>query len=445
MSTTLKLLIASFCIYFFGWLFVYQTKLNETLVQSEDTIPAIFLPVSIIKDHTLYLDNYYQMMVSRYPHPDDKDQALGKTPFYLRKVDNHYLSAFPIVTPLLALPVYLFPVLFGGNLDWFTLAVLSKIAAALIISLSGVVLYKLLLTLLDQKKATLLACLYLFATINFASISQALWQHGALELFTLLGIFYLFKAETNQKFLVFSGLFMGIAVLARPTAGLAFIILGFYVLRSFGFGGLKKYVIPLLFPIAFFFLYNSLFYQSISNQGYSSQLLDSWKTPIYKGFLGIWLSPSKGILVYSPIFIFSVLTIIDRARKRSLGKDSIYNYFAAIVLLHTLVIGMWKHWYGGWSFGYRMASDVIPYLILLLVPYLKSGIFEKTKKLFYLFIVWSVAVEIFGLVFFDGVWHGTYDRGFRNQAWLWSLKDSELVFYVGRIFAKVRLLYGSKI
>jgi len=108
-----------------------------------------------------------------------------------------------------------------------------------------------------------------------------------------------------------------------------------------------------------------------------------------------------------------------------------------MVLTHTLILGKWKHWYGGWSFGYRMAADIIPFLVLLIAPFIKSEFFNKYKKVFIGLLVLSIAVEVYGLIFFDGIWHAAYDRGFTDTGWLWSLKDSELVFNIRRILVKL--------
>ena len=103
-------------------------------------------------------------------------------------------------------------------------------------------------------------------------------------------------------------------------------------------------------------------------------------------------------------------------------------------------MGKWKHWYGGWSFGYRMAVDIIPFLILLLVPYIKSDLFARSKKLFHILLILSILVQIYGVVFFDGIWHSAYDRGFKDTGWLWSIKDSESAFNSRRVLVKLGFL-----
>jgi hypothetical protein len=87
-----------------------------------------------------------------------------------------------------------------------------------------------------------------------------------------------------------------------------------------------------------------------------------------------------------------------------------------------------------------MSSDAIPFMILAMVPFLRSQVFDKYKKLFYALFGFSVLVQLFGLVFFDSVWHAAYDRGFRDTSWLWSIQDSEFMFNVRRILVKLGLL-----
>lgn len=468
--TFFKIVLLASLVYFFSWFTVYKLGINKLSIQSEDTIPAMFIPVTLIKDQTLYADKYYQMIRSQYPNPDDKTFAKDLTPFYFRKVmqeekvENqvvrvtHYVSAFPIITGLLAIPVYFVPVILGMPITFENLTVLAHVTSALITALSGGFLYLLLTKhfVADKKKALLLTAVYLFGTINYALISQAPWQHGTMQLFIILGLYFLFntfaKLQNGDhkifKEALFSGLCLGFAVLARPTAALYLMFL--FVLIYIRYAGVLTkleqikafgiYILTLLTALLFFIWYNGTFYLSIANQGYYDQLARSWLSKFPEGFLGVWFSPSKGILVYSPVFIFSLVGLFIVLRRKQYKKDLEYLLFGLIVLLHTLIVGKWKQWYGGWSYGYRMSADVIPFLILLLVPYINSPLYEKTKKLFYGLFAFSLFMQLLGIAFFDGIWHAAYDKGFTNTSWLWSIKDSEFVFNIRRILVKLGLL-----
>jgi hypothetical protein len=460
MKTFFTIVLGAFFMYFFSWIFVSKVGINNLSIQSEDTLPAMFLPFAIIRDHTLYLDNYYQQLIQRYPQPDDKNFVKGNVPFYLVRVFNtdkssyHYLSAFPIITPLLVLPLYLIPVFAGLVASWDTVTFLAHAGASLIIAISGGVFYLFLYEKLKihQIKSLILTAIYLFCSVNYAMISQSLWQHGTEQFLELVALYLLYDYLDSRHYvsLFFSGMFMGLAVLSRPTALLVWFA-GYFiiVLRTFAKHGqlpIKSYIKPFilytlgLIPCVLFFVYyNNTYYQNISNQGYSSQLVGSWLGNFPVSFLGVWFSPSKGILIYSPVFVFSLISLFIIIKDKIWYETDIIIY-SSIVLLHTLIISLWKHWYGGWSFGYRMSSEIIPYLVLMLIPFVTSEYYLRYRKIFVLFISISFFIQVSGILFFDGVWHAAYDKGFHDTSWLWSVKDSEMAFNVRRVMVKVGVL-----
>ena len=421
--------IGTFLILFFSWFLFYKLNINSLPLQSEDVLPSIFTGITLTKEGTLYLDSYYEMMVSKYPQPDD----VTKTPFYLRKVGDHYLSAFPIMNTLLTLPIFFIYSFFVSNFSWSDIYLLSHLSGSFIISLSALFMFILLTRVLrySQKTSLLLTFTYCFATINLPLISQALWQHGAVQLFIILTIIFYLKERYFYTFF-----FLGLAILSRPTAIILLVILGIFILVNKKFN-LKNFFMSLFgisIPLLFFIIYNFVFYQDLSNQGYSSQLGNSWLGNFPESFIGIWLSPSKGLLVYSPVFIFSLIGIWRGMKQNQLLKISFW-----MILLHTLVLSKWKHWYGGFGYGYRMISDVIPFFIFP-IGYLLENYYKKVIKVFILTLTVSLIIQFSGLVFFDSIWHNAYDKGFRETGWLWSLENSEAMFNYRRVLVKLGFL-----
>lgn len=446
MKAFLSIVFGSAVIFFCSWFAVSSLKINTLDIQSEDTLPAMFLPYSIVQDGNIYLDRFYDQLIKKYPQPDDKDYKKGNVPFYLIKVENHYLSAFTIIAPLLALPVYFLPLLLGVLPTWPNLIILSHIAEASLMGLSGWLLYLIATKRLnlETKKALLLTIIYLFATINYGLISQALWQHGSVQLLLLAGL-YFYLSEPYYKNYLTAGFFWGFAFLARPTALLPIALFSGTVLLSSKtlkekISRLFVFALGTLPAAAFFYWYNNAFYRSFTNQGYSSQLFTSWLGDFPVSFLGVWLSPSKGILIYSPVLIFSLIGFVLALRDKNKKITNVYIISGLVVFIHTLVISFWKHWYGGWSFGYRMSSDVIPFMVLMIVPFLQSSWYMKYRKLFMSLLIISIIIQVLAFIFYDGIWHAAYDRGFHDTSWLWSIKDSEFVFNIRRILVKLNLL-----
>jgi len=429
MKDLLKVFLFSFLLFFLSWLIFYKLNVNSLPLQSEDAIPSIFTGIAIVKEGTLNLDSYYQMMVSKYPQPDDSNL----TPFYLRKVNNHYLSAFPIMNTILSLPVFLLYVPFITTISWDDVYLVSHLSGSFILSISCAALFYLFSRVLKSSSriSYILIAVYALATINLPLISQALWQHGAVQFFSILALIFFLRERYLLTFM-----FLGFGILSRPTAGIVFAVLFLflYFSKKLNIKVAISTVIGILIPILFFFSYNFIYYTDLSNQGYASQLGNSWLGNFPESLIGIWVSPSKGLLIYSPIFIFTLIGIWKGYKKDNLVAISFW-----IILLHTLVLSKWKHWYGGYGYGYRMISDVIPFFIIP-IWFLLENYYEKVKKGVLLTFIVSFIIQVSGLVFFDSIWHNAYDTGFKNTSWLWSLKNSEAAFNARRVMVKLNLL-----
>lgn len=425
----LKLFFIFFSIFFFSWFALFKLEINSLPLQSEDVIPSVFTSIAVVKEKTLFLDSYYGMMVGKYPQPDDP----SLTPFYLRKVNSNYVSAFPIMSSVVSLPIFILYMPFVKTLSWNDIYYLSHLSGSFILACCTILLYYFFKEVLKTsgRLSILLCIIYAFATINFPLISQALWQHGTVQFFMILALIFWVK---ERYFLTF--MFLGFGILSRPTAGIVLLIFSLFLLygKKLNSKIIKDIFLGISIPLIFFIFYNFTYYQDISNQGYSSQLSNSWLGNFPESFIGMWVSPSKGILIYSPIFIFSLIGIYQGFKKNSLVRVSFW-----VILLHTLVLSKWKHWYGGFGFGYRMVSDIIPFFMIPLW-YLLNENYEKIKKYIVIITIISVSIQTSGLAFFDSIWHNAYDTGFRNTKWLWSLENSEAAFNIRRIMVKMKVL-----
>ena len=406
------------------WLILFKLGINSLPLQSEDVLPSIFTGISIVEDQTLYITKYYEMMISKYPQPDD----YSRTPFYLRKVGDNYVSAFPIMSSVVSLPVFIFYMPFIKTISWEDIFLLSHLSGSFVMALNVVLLFYILSTLLkvSLRRTIFLISIYALGTINLPLISQALWQHGTVQFFSLLSIIAYLRGKYFWLFL-----FCGFGILSRPTSFIVFLILFIFLLldKKIKFSEILKSSFGIVIPLLFFIFYNFTFYQDLSNQGYSSQIFNSWLGNFPESFIGMWVSPSKGILIYSPVLLFSLIGVYQGYKKDSLVKISFW-----VILLHTLVLSKWKHWYGGYGFGYRMVSDILPFFIFP-ISYLLDNFNHIYKKVLTVFCI-SFVIQFSGLVFFDSIWHNAYDTGFKNTSWLWSISNSEAAFNLRRVMVK---------
>jgi hypothetical protein len=132
-------------------------------------------------------------------------------------------------------------------------------------------------------------------------------------------------------------------------------------------------------PLAFHFWYNYAYFGDPFRlqffggpTGMLQQFTTSnahWSTPPIAGLAGLLVSPARGLLVYSPVLLFSLAGMWMAWRR---GTDPILRYMSAGVILTLLLYSRWVAWHGGETYGPRLLADLLPSLALLLGPPLST-------------------------------------------------------------------------
>jgi len=81
---------------------------------------------------------------------------------------------------------------------------------------------------------------------------------------------------------------------------------------------------------------------------------------------GNMISPSRGLLAFTPVLVFAVVGIAWKIRDRQF--DRLDRCLLGVMLLHWTSISSIGHWWGGWAFGPRLFSDMLPYYMYFLIP-----------------------------------------------------------------------------
>jgi len=83
---------------------------------------------------------------------------------------------------------------------------------------------------------------------------------------------------------------------------------------------------------------------------------------------GNLISPARGLLVYSPVFVFSIAGFVLALRARPSVLDIL---LAACIGAHWIIVSAVNTmWWGGASYGPRVFADMTPYLMYLMIPFL---------------------------------------------------------------------------
>lgn len=411
-------------------------SLNGRTLSSGDTIPARYLPLSLVREFDFDLDEFPFLYES-------------KLPYFLTSSHGHVVSAYPPWAGVLALTVYLGPTLLGVDATSSILMEdLEKRAAMLITAVSVVVLFFALRRVTPEKTAWFIAVIYAFGTSSFSTSSQALWQHGPVQLFLSLTIFCLVKGLEIPRFSAYSGFALGCAVICRPSNLPVLLALVAYILhkqRDQIVGFLLAGVPPLLL----FMAYNIFYFGSPFTTGIGTAIvtpttlisthLASFNTPILAGLAGVLVSPGRGLLVYSPVFVFSVIGMMVAWRE---PRYLYLRYLSIAPMILLVIVSKWIGWWGGECYGPRLLADVNPILCFLLYPAIEY--FKGRKAVRYVIImlaVLSIAMHAIGAgrdrVLDEKTWTAHYEIG-RHPERLWSWRDSPPVYYGKQLLGEVR-------
>lgn len=418
-------------------LFFVVYNVNFRPIPSGDTVPASLLPFSILENHNLYLDQFADFYVK---------------PYFFTIKEGHILSAYPIVTPVLIVPLYL-PVYLGLKIsnypiDMFspifqmTVMILEKIAATIIAAFSGIFVFLSLRELVRKKVAIAGTLIFAFATNTWETSSQGLWQHGFVELLLSMMIYLVIVNEKNDqnRNIIYLGIISGFFVFNRPSDSIILIPIILYILHLktnkilFFFGSMSISSIP--------FIYYNLYYMGSLFGNYSNQLskfnLDS---EILYNFLGMIISPNRGILFYTPILILSIFGFFEVSRITNKKIKTFFIVSGFAVIIQIILYSSFKIWWAGWSYGPRFLTGILPICIIFLALYLNTytypNKFDKKKILLFGFIlvilIWSFFVQIVGAFYFPGGnWDGDPNIDEHPER-LWNLEDTQIMraFHAG--------------
>src|SRR5262249_35019252 len=178
----------------------------------------------------------------------------------------------------------------------------------IIVALSAVVLYLALLRLTNRRAAVAIAAVYGLGTSSLSVSSQALWQHGPSQLALAATLYCLVRGRTEPRWVAVAGFPLSFAVLARPPDIVLAVPLLVYIAK-YHRAQVWRFALAGLPSGLFHIWYNTVYFGRPLHTQLPLFEPSLWQTPLWEGLTGVLLSPGRGLLVYSPIFLFSVVSI----------------------------------------------------------------------------------------------------------------------------------------
>jgi hypothetical protein len=421
---------------FFAFLALFVYNLNFRLIGAGDTFPARFLPFAVWNHGTLHLDPLREVTSQRSPDP----YWMQPTP------DGHWASLYPVVSPLLVSPLYLPAALWlrraGESYErtaWIG-ELMEKLSASTLAAVTVGWMFLLLRRRLARPDAILLTLAFAFGTNTWITGSQSLWQHGTAELLLVGALWFLDREELSTGSLLAAGALAGLMAANRPPDLLFTAALGAYALvRARWRAGWLAAAAAV--PGLLVAMYNLRMYGTVGG-GYVAAGVAGrsfFSHPVLPGLAGLLASPGRGLLVYSPFFLF--LLLFARRVWADPGRRALTACLTAGVILQLLLYAS-TDWRAGSSYGYRFLTDLVPALIWLLGPVLAS-LGRPARAVFGACFLFAVYVQAVGAFRYSGlsesVINDPADTEMRNA---WKIEGSPILIESRQPRASFTLLWA---
>jgi hypothetical protein len=372
---------------------------NGRPIGAGDTRPTERVAASLVESFDFDLDEYPEV-----------------TAPFVRRVGEHSVSIYPVLSAVLAAPVFAACRVFFA-LDETGTALAGKLAAAILSSLAAVFFFRALARRVPIAEARAAALLLALGT-SVWSTSQALWQHPAAVLFLSLALWCIFRAEDDDAWAARAGLPLALVVAARhaDVALVAALAIGIAVRWPRRMPGFFAWALgPLLFVAG----YQLRYFGAPWTTGFSGSLASRFSESLSVGVPGLLVSPAKGLFVFTPLALVAVVGLF-RVLQR--GERWLPIVAASACLAHLLLIGSWSEWHGGESFGPRMTTDLLPILFV----FLPAGC-EALPRVAAVLAALSIGVQALGAFTYDYRWERLYQRPpAPDHRELWSVADSPI-------------------
>jgi hypothetical protein len=397
---------------------------NGTLLGSVDTRPVIPTAVSLVREGNWDVSEFAQGSANSLL----RDRS-GEIPLSFQVRGDRIYSAFPSGMVFFAAPVAGLSRLCGANLDDRMVHLrLEKITAALVAALCLGVFFLTASGLGSAWAAGTATLLLAISSSLYTTVGLGLWQHGGVVFWVLVALLVEFASNgaPNRKGSAVQGIACAGLLTCRPTAALLVAGLGIWIFLRSPRRALLTMAVAAVAFLPCMAVYESLYRNVLGPLTIPLAMTGArWHFGRIDRLVGVFVCPARGLFVYQPWVVLSLLAVIPVVRRLTSEKrlreapSGWMAYCLIISAVHCVVVSAWFDWSGGYCWGSRLLTDIMPLLGLLCVPVLEwLGKRPQTRTII-------VAVAVLGaLTHFPCVYRNAaswnYVTDHERDLWSWS-------------------------
>jgi hypothetical protein len=413
------------------------------LYQVSDSSYSMLLSQSLLEHRSFMLDYY---AIPRLP-PVEGDLTYKNGPIYqIEWVGNHLYYFLPQGSSVLSVPYVALANAFGvspANADGtYNAAGEVKIEtglAALLMALTAVIFLLTSRLLLPLGWSVLIALGSTLGTQIWSTASRGLWSHTWATLISAIVVYLLLVAETGKRRFnpILLATLLSWAYFVRPTANVAIIAITVYIFIRY-----RRLFLPFAVTgaiwLAGFVAYSLHLYGKPLPSYYAANRLTF--TVVLPALLGHLVSPSRGLFIYVPVLCFVAYLLIRY--RRYVRRWSLVGLALCVMISHLIIISGFVHWWGGFCYGARLTTDLVPWFVLLAILGVEAMLsWRKQQPAISSLLAWNIQMAVGVLLLAASVFinaRGAFAR--ETETWnvypvdvdqkpakLWSWREPQLL------------------
>ena len=369
------------------------------------------------------------------------DEVVRQTPEYATRwgfilaADGHYRSVYSPV-PAVAAALLSWPLTAIGLIDPrapLAPALIAKLAASLLVTIAVLLSFFTARQWLSPWRATILALGFGLGTGLWSTVSQTLWQTETAVVGLALAVHALCRKTPGGTGALLVGVGLALTGMTRPQlAPMVAVLLAALWMRSSKRDAASGTTIVLLSGLAISALNVKWFGHPLGAQALLQDMNASLHAtgPMFtfspEGAIGLLVSPSRGILIFSPIVLAAIATLPGAFKT---GWRSPLPWCALALFAQFGLYASYSVWWGGHTYGPRYMLDLLPVSVPLAAFTAASypGRRPVLASCAAAALVWSIVVAATGAFCYPhDRWNTEPTEIDLDHARLWSLTDSQI-------------------
>jgi hypothetical protein len=368
------------------------------------------------------------------------NHVVGATPEFATRwgfilaADGRYRSIYSPVPAVIAASVT-WPFWKSGLID-----IRAPLAPALMAALTASILVAFAVTLafltarrrLGRRPALLLAVGLGLGTQLWSTVSQTLWQTETAILGLALAVWAFDTSEqVGGAEAIAIGTGLGLAAATRPqlAPAVAILVAGTWVRARPRHAALATLILA-----GFLAVLCALNLRWFGHPLGALPLLQEMNARVHatgasfglhtEGFLGLLVSPSRGLLVFSPIVLVAVVSVPTALTS---GWRSPLLWCALGLMAQFGLYGSYSVWWGGHTYGPRYLLDMLPLAVPLAATMMAVRLGPFARSAAWIALGWSVLVAGTGAFCYpNDRWNVEPTDIDRAHERLWSVSDNQI-------------------